>query len=395
MKLPVKGKSLAAIREARGYSESDVAQALDLSVGRIRNIESGSEIPTKGIVSDLAELFYVPLSLFFAADVSLEKNIADFRTTGNAPAKVGKSGLKQIGQCTELQNVLFEVIPKLDLNFFSTNIRLAVGDDVDGAANLVSAFLNLDSYNFFGQSDPRQLFLIVRKAIEKKKISVLVHRLASETFRGFCLAEKQQVPIIFINSFDQTDKTKLFTLVHELAHVFIRRDGVSDPFESDTSLERFCNAITARVLMPESSFRNVYSTFSSTRDAIELTREISERMGLSLHAIALRIEELNLRKGFYGEWRQAIRRRYKNAPLKTIEEGRDDPGDDEEVEFIARPSAARRLVSRFGYRLPLIFDRAIGIGLLSPQDGERLAGISPTNLPRAKQMVEQEFGGDI
>src|SRR5437879_87652 len=105
MKLPVKGKSLAAIRKARGYSESDVAQALDLRVAQIRKIESETEIPNKGVVSGLAELFFVPLSLFFSTNVSLSNNIADFRTSGNVPAKVGKAGLKQIGQCTELQDV--------------------------------------------------------------------------------------------------------------------------------------------------------------------------------------------------------------------------------------------------------------------------------------------------
>jgi len=177
MKLPVKGKSLAAIRKARGYSETDVAEALDVSVSRVRNIESGTELPTKGIVSSLAELFFVPHSFFFANNVSLEKNIADFRTTRNLPAKIGRAGLKQIGQCTELQDVLYEIIPKLGLNFFSTNIRLTVDDDIEEAANLISNFLDLEAYNFFDQSDPRQLFLIVRKAIERKRISVLVHRL--------------------------------------------------------------------------------------------------------------------------------------------------------------------------------------------------------------------------
>lgn len=394
MKLPIKAQSLAAIREARGYSEGDVAEALDVSIERVRDFESGSELPTKGVVLKLAELFFVPQSLFFSNNVSLEKNIADFRTPRNAPAKVGKGGLRQITQCVELQDVLLEVLPRLDLNFFSTNISLAVRDDIDEAGELVSDFLDLGSHGFFLESDPRELFLIVRKIIEKKKIVVIAHRLASETFRGFCLAERQSVPLIFVNTFDQTNKTKLFTLVHELVHIFLRRDGVSDPFNSDTRIERFCNGVAARVLMPEPLFREVFSKFSSTKDPVLLTRLISVRIGLSLHAIALRIEELGLREGFYENWRRLIWRRYKDSPMKVWEDGSDDESEDEET-FILRASSARKLLNRFGFRLALIFGSAIERNILSPSDGERLVGLSSHNLPRAIKFAEQEFGKEI
>jgi Zn-dependent peptidase ImmA (M78 family) len=393
MKLAIKPQALTAIREARGFSERDVASALALSVQQVRELESGDDLPTKGIVSRLAELFFVPHSLFFTNNVSLKKNIADFRTTRNAPAKIGKAGLKQITQCSELQDLLLEIIPKLNLQFFSTNLRLAVQDDIDQASELVSNFLDLDANKFFEESDPIKLFALARKIIEKKKIGVISHRLASETFRGFCLAEKQQVPIIFINTFDQTAKTKLFTLVHELVHVFIRRDGISDPFKSDTNIERFCNGVTARVLMPERRFRQIFQEFRATKDAVALTRLISESLGVSLHAVALRIEELGLRANFYEEWRKVIFARYRNAPLKVVEEGEED--DDEDDDLIFRPSGARRLLSRFGYRIPSLFKLAADRNFLSINDGERLLGLSSANLPRAASIAAQEFGKDL
>jgi Zn-dependent peptidase ImmA (M78 family) len=396
MKLAVKPQALAAIREARGYSEQDLASALAISVNKIKAFEAGDDLPNKGFVTRLADLFYVPQSMFFSNNVALKRNIADFRTVRNLPARVGKGGIRQISQCSELQDVLLEIIPLLDLAYFSTNIRLRLNDDVEHAAELVANFLDLDSAGFFSRQEPNELFSIARRAIERKKIGVITHRLAHETFRGFCLAERNQTPLIFINTYDQTAKTKLFTLIHELVHVFIRRDGISDPFGSDTEIERFCNGITARVLMPESIFREAYKEFSSIRDAVALTRRLSDRLGLSLHAIALRINELNLRAGFYSDWIRLIASRYANSSLRQIEEGRSDEIEDEDQdELILRPSSARRLISRFGYRVPALLKRAVDKNILSINDGERLLGLSSVHLPRAAEIVDTEFGKDL
>lgn len=63
---------LRALRKARGLTLSEVALRLGRSVGWASQIERGLSVPSLGDLGQLADLFGVPLSLFFAHDVADE-----------------------------------------------------------------------------------------------------------------------------------------------------------------------------------------------------------------------------------------------------------------------------------------------------------------------------------
>lgn len=78
------------------------------------------------------------------------------------------------------------------------------------------------------------------------------HRLLdADEFRGFTLAEPL-APLIFINT-RQTLNAQLFTIAHEVAHVWRGSTGVSreDPVSEDQAgIERWCNEVAAEFLVP-------------------------------------------------------------------------------------------------------------------------------------------------
>lgn len=63
---------LRALRKARGLTLSEVALKLGRSVGWASQVERGLSTPSIGELRALAELFAVPLSLFFAHDSPVE-----------------------------------------------------------------------------------------------------------------------------------------------------------------------------------------------------------------------------------------------------------------------------------------------------------------------------------
>lgn len=63
---------IRALRKARGLTLSEVAIRLGRSVGWVSQIERGLSVPTLGDLRALADLFGVPLSLFFAHNVADE-----------------------------------------------------------------------------------------------------------------------------------------------------------------------------------------------------------------------------------------------------------------------------------------------------------------------------------
>jgi hypothetical protein len=93
--------------------------------------------------------------------------------------------------------------------------------------------------------------------------------LSVEEFRGFAIAD-QVAPLVFINGRD-TKAAQIFTLAHELAHLWIGATGISNvelaaAQRQEAKAERFCNAVAAEVLVPAKvSGFNGTTTYPSSR----------------------------------------------------------------------------------------------------------------------------------
>lgn len=64
---------IRALRKARGLTLAEIALKLGRSVGWVSQVERGLSVPSLGDLRAFAELFGVPLSLFFSHDAPVEK----------------------------------------------------------------------------------------------------------------------------------------------------------------------------------------------------------------------------------------------------------------------------------------------------------------------------------
>jgi Zn-dependent peptidase ImmA (M78 family) len=107
-------------------------------------------------------------------------------------------------------------------------------------------------------------------------------------FRGFAIADKL-APLVFINGRD-AKAAQAFTLAHELAHIWLGKSGVSDPYldragDHETGVERKCNAIAAEVLVPRPLFLAAWHG----RQSLALNAQaLSQRFKVSRVVIARR-----------------------------------------------------------------------------------------------------------
>ncbi|XSG84586.1 MAG: ImmA/IrrE family metallo-endopeptidase [Methylohalobius sp. ZOD2] len=89
--------------------------------------------------------------------------------------------------------------------------------------------------------------------------------LSVQEFRGFAIANPL-APVIFINQAD-APSARLFTLIHELAHIWIGKSGISDASpDTHRKEEVFCNAVAAEFLVPEKEFLAHWREAENWRD---------------------------------------------------------------------------------------------------------------------------------
>lgn len=94
-------------------------------------------------------------------------------------------------------------------------------------------------------------------------------------FRGFALSDSL-APLVFLNGAD-SKAAQMFTLAHELAHVWLGETGISDTQAGqvpEQGTERWCNQVAAELLMPLVELRAAHQPDAPIADEIQrLARE--------------------------------------------------------------------------------------------------------------------------
>jgi len=141
----------------------------------------------------------------------------------------------------------------------------------------------------------------LREAIELAGILVVVNgvvgnntrrKLVPSEFRGFVLVD-EYAPVVFVNGTDGK-AAQMFTLAHELAHVFFGSSAAFDLREmlpANDPTEQACNKVAAEFLIPERELRHIWS---SVKDDSEPFHTIARRFKVSTLVAARRALDLNL-----------------------------------------------------------------------------------------------------
>jgi Zn-dependent peptidase ImmA (M78 family) len=141
-------------------------------------------------------------------------------------------------------------------------------------------------------------------------------KLNPEEFRGFVLVDKY-APLVFVNGAD-TKAAQMFTLAHELAHLWLGSSAAFDLRElrpADDEGERACNRIAAELLVPEDELRRFWGTTSHTAEQFQT---IARHFKVSELVAARRVQDLQLINQreyltFYRRYMQDERRRASNT----------------------------------------------------------------------------------
>lgn len=265
--------------ERSGKSLDDLSRTFP----RVSMWISGDAQPTLKQLERFARATNSPVGLLMLpAPPELPLPVPDFRTLSDATSTPASPDLLDtIYLCEERQEWYrnYSLLNGAEPLDFVGSVSAHTGDVV-AAAGWMSERLGFDLEVRCGYSSWTEAFSKLSELAEAVGVLVMVsgvvgsntHRVLDPAeFRGFALVD-DRAPVVFINGAD-TKAAQIFTLAHELAHVWIGQSAVSNPQldvrHAEQGIERLCNAIAAEFLVPLALLRAEY------QPGVPLTGELS------------------------------------------------------------------------------------------------------------------------
>ena len=259
---------------------------------------SGEAKPTFKQAMDIAKKLQIPFGYLWLKEPPKEREIIpDLRTIGNLANPELSLELKTLIKDMKYKQGWFKEY-LIENNIAVKRIvgQFTKDDDVDKIARDIAEKLEASVVVAKGKRKDDVLKHFIKKAeklnilvMKNKNLGATKKRLSLSEFRGFAIYD-DLAPLVFINSNDSM-AAQVFTLMHELAHLWIGQSGISNlEIENATAVELKCNEIAARILMPEVKIRQ----FFSNNNVANLLNEAANAFSVSTLSILNRIRNLDL-----------------------------------------------------------------------------------------------------
>ena len=322
------------LKWARERSHVDIellAHKLPVKSEKVIEWEAGSLQPTFKQAQKLAKILHIPFGYFFLKTPPGDNlPVPDLRT-------VSDQGNYQFS--VDLRDVVANVLRKQDWyhdylveeghNKIPFIGKFSISSDTNEIAKDITAYLRLSVEERSEAHNWEQFLRMLMDRCENAGLWVMrngkvgnnTHRILDvDEFRGFTICD-DYAPVIFLNGAD-AKAAQIFTLVHELAHLWLGESGVSDigmNFRSSdipNKIEKKCNEIAAEFLVPGLMLKDHWKAGLPLENNAE---DLSSFFRVSSIVIARRLLDLKLVSfkefiSFYQKQVERWRREKENRP---------------------------------------------------------------------------------
>ncbi|HDP99944.1 MAG TPA: ImmA/IrrE family metallo-endopeptidase [bacterium] len=315
MRIKVAPKILSWARQRAGLE----IDALLKTFPKIREWEQGTARPTLKQLEAYARKTYLPVGVFFLPEPPQEElPIPDFRIMGGKSQRLPSPDLLDtIYMCQQRQEWYRDFARVHKHQQFDFIGSKTVTDDIIHTAKEIinTIHFNLDQRQQLRTwTDAFRLFV---EKVEEQGIMVMIsgvvgsnnyRKLDPKEFRGFVLVDNL-APLIFINAKD-TISAKIFTLAHELVHLWLGESGVSDMLMDripDKETERWCNQIAAEMLVP---LESISAEYGANRDLLQEIQRLAQHYKVSTLVVLRRILDMGAisEEIFWNTWNEEFDR---------------------------------------------------------------------------------------
>jgi len=285
-------------RESARMTEKIAAAKVSVSIEKLNEWEDGTTQPTIRQAQTLAKAYKRPFALFFLPEIPRDfQPLQDFRKSGSK--ELTTSSVFIIREIQQKQAWISEVYADNNEGKLSFVGKYSIKDNAEAVAEDILKTLQINPAEY-NSDNPIKKWI---DAAESNGIFVsrtsFIHsrmKLDSQELQGFAIADKY-APFVFVNS-DDWNAPQLFTLVHELAHIWIAETGISNEIDPEIKklnkfnpIELFCNEVAANALIPKKLIASFDSSLYQNPQNVFKT---AKAFGVSSFAFLIRAFNLNL-----------------------------------------------------------------------------------------------------
>jgi len=285
-------------RESARMTEEIAAAKISVSSDRLIDWEGGNSKPTIRQAQTLAKAYRRPFALFFLPDIPQDfQPLQDYRKKGSK--ELGTASIFIIREIQQKQAWISEVNEQNEEEKIPFVGRFSLQDNPVTVSKDILSTLDINPLQYEYENP-------IKEWIDKAESNGIfisrtsfIHsglKLDSNEIQGFAISDLY-APFVFINSSDW-NAPQLFTLVHELAHIWIAETGISNQIqpivrsqEKYHPIEIFCNEVAANALIPIDYISELSKSDTTTSDQIF---RYSKNLGISSFALLVRALNLNL-----------------------------------------------------------------------------------------------------
>lgn len=285
---PIHGAVMRWAREDAGLTVEEAARRIGVNSSKIDLWEEDVEDPTINQLRHAADAYQQNMAFFFVEqDLSTLQTSAPTDFRGASHSRVEPILVREVKKAEDRRESLIDLFP--EPSRFPTITESTVREDPVRAAAAAREFLDVDvATQTSWRDDSRALREWIHAVEDIGALVFQMSRVNVDLAQGLS-AHRDPYPIILLNGAD-TVRPRIFTLMHELGHLFMRQGGVCDLWVDDET-ERLCNRFAACLLLPADAVRE---RIPDGVDPVDLVGQLATQFSVSSSAVAVRLRELGL-----------------------------------------------------------------------------------------------------